>query len=267
MNAPGDPRPVTPLSLLARALADLDESIAAQPTTDAVVLAQVRRARALAAGLDPYVAASTTPESPALADLARRTDAEEWGAGALEREMLSGHVEGQLLKMLVRATRARRVLEIGMFTGYSALAMAEGLDEDGRVVACEVDERAAAIAAEAFAQSPVGDRITVRLGPALETLTTLADEGQVFDFVFLDADKPAYAAYLEALLAGDLLTPGALVCVDNTLLQGEPWLPGEPTANGAAIKAFNQAVADDPRVEQVLLPVRDGLTLIQRVGA
>jgi caffeoyl-CoA O-methyltransferase len=260
------PRPVTPLGLLALSLTRLEAGLATGAVSDALVH-EVRQARLLAAGLDPYVAQCTTPESPALRELARRTDAEDWGAGpgGLEREMLSGHVEGQVLKMLVRATGARRVLEIGMFTGYSALAMAEGLAEGGVVVACEVDERAARLAQDCFAASSAGARISVRLGPALETLEILSLAGETFDFVFLDADKPGYVDYFTTLLDRRLLAPGALVCVDNTLLQGEPYLAEGQGANGAAVAAFNRVVADDPRVEQVVLPVRDGLTLIQAV--
>ena len=180
--------------------------------------------------------------------------------------MLSGHVEGQTLKILVHATRAVRVLEIGMFTGYSALAMAEALPDEGQVTACEIDAGVAAIAEQCFRASASGHKITVRVGPAQRTLAELAQAGQRFDLVFIDADKAGYLGYLTALLEGGLLQPHGLICVDNTLMQGQPWLTGEPTANGAAIAAFNQAVAADPRVEQVVIPLRDGLTLIRPAG-
>ena len=268
MSAATTPRPVTPLGILAVSLARLEEEVATGDQVDGVVRQQLSRARELAAGLDPYVASCTSPESPALAALARRTDEEDWGTSPtlLEREMLSGHVEGQLLKMLVRATGARSVLEIGMFTGYSALAMAEGLASGGRLVALELDPGAAVFAQECFAASPAGELIEVRVGPALASLGILADAGEVFDFVFIDADKPGYVDYLRTLLDRGLLAPGALVCADNTLMQGEPYLPGCASVNGEAVAAFNRAVVEDPRVEQVLLPVRDGLTLIQQVS-
>nr|WP_281374003.1 class I SAM-dependent methyltransferase [Allobranchiibius huperziae] len=179
--------------------------------------------------------------------------------------MLSGHVEGQLLKMLVHLTRAERVLEIGMFTGYSALAMAEALGPDGRVVACEIDEYVAAIARECLASSAEGHKVSVRVGPALDTLAELARAGQRFDLVFVDADKAGYTGYLNTVLELDLLSPHGVVCVDNTLLQGQPYLDGPPTSNGEAIAVFNREVARDPRVEQVLVPLRDGLTVIRRV--
>ena len=175
--------------------------------------------------------------------------------------MLSGHVEGRFLHFLVKITRARRVLEIGMFTGYSALAMAEALPDDGELVACEVDPVAAAFGRECLAGSPAGHRIRIEVGPAADTLATLV--GQRFDLVFVDADKAGYASYLDTVLDGELLAPGGVVCVDNTLMQGQPWT-GERTPNGEAISAFNRSVADDPRVEQVLVPLRDGLTLIRR---
>ncbi len=263
-------RPVTPMSILTARLERLRSRLHDGDAIDPGLLAELDDVVALAAGLDPYLERCTTPASPALQTLAARTRDAEWGHAAaggapLEAEMLSGHVEGQLLRMLVRHTGARRVLEIGMFTGYSALAMAEALPDGGTLVACEIDQGAADFAASCFEESPYGRRIEVRVGPALATLTELGDAGAEFDLVFIDADKPSYADYLEALLELGLLAPDGLVCVDNTLMQGQAWAPEPVTENGRALAAFNQAVVDDDRVEQVLLPVRDGLTLISRV--
>lgn len=268
MSVTSAPRPVTPVSLLAASLADLSDRLNAVVGCDQDLKDQLRRARDLAAGLDPYLEQCTTAESPALAALAVRTQAEDWHrrTGRLEQEMLSGQVEGQALKLLVYATKAQRVLEIGLFTGYSALAMAEALPDEGRVVACEIDANVAAFAQECFAQSSSGHKISVKVAPALDTLRGLAAAGEVFDFVFIDADKGGYQGYLDLLLASDLLAPGGLICVDNTLLQGEPYLSGDPTENGLAIARFNEALAADDRVDQVLLPLRDGLTLIRRTG-
>jgi caffeoyl-CoA O-methyltransferase len=288
-------RPVTPVGILA---ARLERAVGLAEVIDregpdgagediAELLAELRGASELAGGLEPYTAACTTPESPALAALAARTQAHAWGDGTLEAEMLSGHVEGQLLKFLVAMTGARRVLEIGMFTGYSALAIAEALGEDGRVVACELDPDVAAFAQAGFDASPAGAKIEVRVGPAAQTLTELASAGAAvggggagglggagddgagepgFDLVFVDADKAGYRGYVDAVLDHGLLAPGGTLCVDNTLLQGEPWHAGERSPNGAAIAEFNAWVAADPRVEQVLVPLRDGITLIRRVG-
>jgi caffeoyl-CoA O-methyltransferase len=271
VSAPGTLRPVTPLTILADQLAQLSRQLETAADLPPALAAELHEACQLASGLDPYLSRYTTPESPALRRLAQRTEAEDWRpragggpAAPLEQEMLSGHVEGQTLKMLVHATRARRVLEIGMFTGYSALAMAEALPADGQLVACEIDSEVAAFAQRCWAGSPEAGKIAVRVGPALATLAELDAAGQQFELVFIDADKAGYAGYLNALLDYELLAPPGLICVDNTLMQGQPWLAKQPTANGAAIAEFNQLVAADPRVEQVLIPLRDGLTLIRR---
>jgi caffeoyl-CoA O-methyltransferase len=263
------PRPVTPLGILAAKLEHLSQQLEALDI-DAALKSELRQACELASGLDPYLSHCTTPESPALALLVQRTQAEDWSRSSneavqLEQEMLSGHVEGQTLKFLVHLTQAKRVLEVGMFTGYSALAMAEALPDDGEVVACEVDAYVAEFAQKCFSESPSGHKILVKVAPALLTLKQLAAANETFGLVFIDADKAGYVDYLNLLLDTDLLSHNGLICVDNTLMQGQPYLSGESTANGVAIATFNQTVVDDPRVEQVMLPLRDGLTLIRRV--
>ncbi len=267
------PRPVTPSSIVAGKLQDLQALALDLGYTDPDFTQQMNDAAALSTGMEAYLATCTTPESDALAEIARATGSEDWNgkfvdggtALALEQEMLSGHLEGQLLKMFIHMTRATRVLEIGLFTGYSALAMAEALPPDGVLVACEVDTYAANFAQRHFAKSPHGYKIRVEIDPAMDTLARLAVEKESFDFIFIDADKGSYWSYLDTLLAADLLAENGLVCVDNTLMQGQPYLAGEPTENGRAIADFNRRVASDPRVEQVMLPVRDGVTLIRRV--
>lgn len=266
-------RPVTPVGILAAKLESLVEEAKTINHLDPAFKAELKQAYELANGLDPYLNLCTTPESPALANLVKRTQSEDWSqrfsdgetVRHLEQEMLSGHVEGQLLKFLVHLTKAQRVLEIGMFTGYSALAMAEALPVDGEVVACEVDAYVAEFAQKCFQESKVSHKISVRVAPALETMKQLAAAGEVFDLVFIDADKAGYIDYLDLLLTTGLLAPNGLICADNTLMQGQPYLSGTATANGVAIAQFNQAVVDDPRVEQVLVPLRDGITLIRRV--
>jgi caffeoyl-CoA O-methyltransferase len=272
VSRPGEPRPVTPHSILASRLGQLARRVAGARDVDPRLKEELRELSRLAGGLDPYLSRQTTPESADLRRLAQRTEAEDWNrhaadpvGGHLEQEMLSGHVEGQALKMLVHATRAKRVLEIGMFTGYSALAMAEALPDDGQVTACEIDPEVAAFALRCFRESASGARITVKVGPAQRTLAELAAVGLRFDLIFIDADKAGYRGYLDTVLAAGLLEPHGLICVDNTLMQGQPWTAGAPTANGAAIDAFNQAVAEDSRVEQVIIPLRDGMTLIRPV--
>jgi len=265
------PRPVTPAGILAAKLDRIRHRLDAADV-DPGLRADLREACELAEGLDPYLSRCTTPESPALRSLADRTRAHDWAlegpddpVAPLEQEMLSGHVEGQLLKVLVHATRARRVLDIGMFSGYSALAMAEALPDDGQVVACEVDAGVAAFAQQCFRESADGGKIMVHVGPAADTLARCAAAGDRFDLVFIDADKPGYTGYVNAVLDGGLLAPNGLICVDNTLMQGQPYVSGTSSANGVAVAAFNRAVADDPRVAQVVVPLRDGITLMHRV--
>lgn len=267
-------RPVTPLGILVRHLETAMQQVVDTPDLPPGLAANVQEALSLAKGLETYISDCTTPESPALKAIALKTQAEPWterfGQGAtvrpLEQEMLSGHVEGQTLKMFVHMTRARRILDIGMFTGYSALAMAEALPSDGQLIACEVDEYVAAFAQNLFQLSPHGNKIQVRLGAALQTLNSLADAGETFDLVFIDADKQEYISYFQTLLDRNLLAANGVICVDNTLFQGQVYLPSvEQSPNGAAIARFNQMVQQDARVEQVLLPLRDGLTLIRRV--
>jgi caffeoyl-CoA O-methyltransferase len=266
-------RPVTPHGLLAAALDRAIQRLHELDCADAVLAGELDRAGALAAGLDPYLSACTSPESAALEALADRTRRRPWpdrdGAGvvsALEQEMLCGHVEGQLLALLVRLSGARQILELGLFSGYSALAMAEALPADGHLIACEIDPDAVAFARDCLAASPHGDKIEIRVGAAQDTLEALAAGGAAFDLVFIDADKPRYLAYVDTLLDSGLLSARGVIAVDNTLLQGEPYLGSEPTHNGVAIAMFNAAIATDSRVRQVMLPVRDGLTLICRSG-
>ncbi len=163
-------------------------------------------------------------------------------------------IEGRFLKMLVRLIGARTILEVGTFTGYSALMMAEGLPDDGRLITCEVDPKAEAIARRYFSESPHGHKITIRMGPALETIKTLSGP---FDLVFIDADKANYSNYYDAVLP--LLQPGGLIVADNVLWGGKVLDPKE--ADDHAIVAFDRMVQSDPRVENVCLTVRDGMML------
>ncbi len=265
-------RPVTPLGILVEQLEHIVEAAQSEPIS-AQLKTSLQEAYQLAAGLDPYLESCTTAESAALANLTKRTQAEDWSrhfddgetVRALEQEMLSGHIEGQLLKMLVSISGAKRVLEIGMFTGYSALAIAEALPEDGRLLACEVDEYATQFAESCFAASPHGSKISVKVAPAIETMRDLAQAKETFDLAFIDADKGGYIDYVNLLLESSLLAPNGFICVDNTLMQGQPYLPEHKRAeNGKLIARFNQFVIDDPRVEQVMLPLRDGFTIIKR---
>jgi len=192
----------------------------------------------------------TTPESEIFRRLRDETHKE-----MAHPEMQVGRLEGQFLKMLVRLTGARRILEIGMFTGYSGLMMAEGLPDDGRLITCDVNPKAEAMASRYFAESPHGHKIEIRMGPALDTIRTL----QVpFDMVFIDADKSNYSNYYDAVMP--LLKPGGLIAVDNVLWSGRVVNPKDDETR--AIVAFNDKVQADPRVDNVCLTIRDGVMLI-----
>jgi caffeoyl-CoA O-methyltransferase len=206
--------------------------------------------------VEQYVEEHTTPPEPGLAELARETR-----ETLPFPEMLTGAVEGRLLEMLVWASRPRRVLELGTYSGYSALSMAAALPEGGRIVTCEVDAGHAAFAQRHVDASPYADRIDIRVGRALDVLAELEGE---FDLVFIDADKAGYRDYYEAVLP--MLSPRGLIVVDNTLWSGRVADPDERSEQTVAIRAFNEHVRSDPRVVSVVLTVRDGVTLIRHAG-
>jgi caffeoyl-CoA O-methyltransferase len=189
----------------------------------------------------------------------RRVTAERTGDRA---GIQIGDDQAVLLEILARATGARRAVEIGTFTGASALALARGLGPDGRLLCGDVSEEWTAIAREHWEKAGVADRIELRLGPALDTLRSLpADE--TFDLAFVDADKTGYADYYEELLPR--LRPGGLLLVDNTLWSGAVLDEKDDTDDTVAIRELNDRIAADPRVRVVLLPLGDGVTVVQRL--
>ena len=172
-----------------------------------------------------------------------------------------GGDQGVLLEMLTRAIGARRAVEIGTFTGYSALAIARGLGDDGRLLCCDIDENWTAVARRAWASAGVDDRIELRIAPALDTLAALSDDDR-FDLAFVDADKTNYLNYYEALLPR--LRTGGLLLVDNTLWRGQVLDRADTSADTEAIRAFNDHVAADARVHVVMLTISDGMTVIAK---
>jgi caffeoyl-CoA O-methyltransferase len=181
--------------------------------------------------------------------------ADETRATQSAPQMMVGDVEGTFLSFLVTMTGARRIVEVGTFTGWSSIAMAQALPPDGSIVTCDINEETSAIARRYAEEAGVADRIEYRLGPAVETLAAL--DGP-FDLAFIDADKPGYVDYYEAILPK--LAPGGVIAADNTLFG-----VGSEGENAAAIARFNEHVLHDDRVESVLLPFREGVTLIRRV--
>lgn len=207
--------------------------------------------------VEAYVEAHATPPTPALAAVA-----DETRATLSSPQMLTGTVEGRFLELLVFAAGARRVLEIGTFSGYSALSMAAGLPGDGTIVTCEVSEEHAAVARRHIAASPYAEQIEVRVGPALETIAEL--EGP-FDLVFIDADKESYPAYYDACVPK--LSPRGLLAIDNTLQSGRVVDPAPDDHRALGMDRFNAMVLADPRTTSVMLSVRDGVTLVRRAPA
>ena len=206
--------------------------------------------RFIDAGVELFAQLHTEPETDLYSRLREETYREMENP-----QMQVGLLEGRFLKMLVRLVGARNVLELGMFTGYSTLMMAEALPENGQVITCDINPKAEAIARKYFTESPHGKKISIRMGPALETIKTLS--GQRFDLVFIDADKPNYCNYYEACFP--LVKPGGLIVGDNVLWSGKVVDPQDD--NTRAIVAFSDLVQSDPRVENVCLTVRDGMML------
>jgi caffeoyl-CoA O-methyltransferase len=196
--------------------------------------------------IERYAEQHTSPHPPLLEELA-----EETRATLRVPQMLTGPVEGRFLQFLVWSLRARRVLELGTYSGYSSLSMAGGLPDGGEIHTCELDEEHAAVARRYIERAGLSDRITVHVGPALETVQRL--DGP-WDFVFIDADKDGYLDYYEAVLPK--LSEHGLIAADNTLRGGR-------VLEGDTVSAFNDRVLSDPRVVSVLLTVRDGVTLIR----
>ncbi len=204
--------------------------------------------------IEAYAQAQSMPESDAA-----RALREETQRTMAYAQMLVGPLEGAFLKMVTQLVGARRVLEIGMFTGYSALCFAEALPNDGCVLTCEVDESSAALGRKHFANSPHGRKIEIRLGPALETMRELTGP---FDVIFIDADKVNYLNYYRRAL--DLLSPAGVILIDNVLWDGDVLKQPPPDEKTAAIQELNRTVANDPRVTAVLVTIRDGVLMIRK---
>jgi O-methyltransferase len=185
-------------------------------------------------------------------------------AGMPDAQMQIGPDQGQFMALLAKLIGARRCIEVGVFTGYSSLAVALALPDEGRIVACDVSEEWTAIAQRYWRRAGVDDKIELKLQPATRTLESLLAAGEAgsYDFAFIDADKPAYEAYYELLL--QLLRPGGLIAVDNTLWSGKVADANERDANTSALRAFNDKLHHDERIDLSLLPIGDGLTLARK---
>lgn len=213
----------------------------------------------LAPEVEAYADAHTAPESPLLARLARETRAKVHHA-----RMLSGHAQGRLLSLLAKLIRPRQILELGTYTGYSALCLAEGLADGGTLHTIDQNDELRAMVTRYVAEAGMEDRIRSYWGrPATEVLPELPGP---FELVFIDADKENNATYFALVI--DKVPPGGLIIVDNVLWSGKalPSYPHRPDKDTTAVRAFNDAVLADTRVEQLFLPLRDGLLLLRKRG-
>jgi predicted O-methyltransferase YrrM len=208
--------------------------------------------------IEQYVSEYVVRETP----VQRRLRAET--AALPHSQMQIGPDQGALLALLIRLTGARRALEVGTYTGYSALAVAAALPEDGKLVACDINVEWTNIARRYWEEGGLSRRVDLRLGPATETLAALLREGESFDFAFIDADKPSYDTYYEACLK--LIRPGGLIAVDNVLWGGAVVDPSANDPESEAIRSLNRKVRDDPRVEACLLTVGDGVMLARKLA-
>lgn len=206
--------------------------------------------------LEQYIEQMSSPEEPLLKELERETYLR-----VLNPRMISGHIQGRLMEMIVRMLRPQRILEIGTFTGYSALCMAAGLPKGGIIDTCEVDDELEMMILSFFERSEHQSKIRLHIGSALEIAPKL---GECYDLVFIDGDKREYTAYYDMLFEHGLVRSGSWIMADNILWYGKVV---EPVARGdkqtQAIIDFNRHVAEDERVENVILPIRDGINLIR----
>ena len=213
--------------------------------------------------LAEYIEAHSSPEGAVLEQITRNTHLE-----VINPRMLSGHVQGRVLSMLSKMIRPKRILELGTFTGYSALCLAEGLVEDGRLITIEHNDEMEDAIRRNLALSPLGEKIELVIGDAKEWLREVKGERgkvkgeELFDLVFIDADKKEYCEYLDLVLP--LMNEGGWILADNTLWDGHIIDPAyDKDKQTVALRAFNDKVAQDERLEKVILPLRDGLTVIR----
>ncbi|MFD2520557.1 O-methyltransferase [Emticicia soli] len=206
------------------------------------------------ADIDQYCVDHTTPEDDLLSKLNRETHAK-----VLQSRMLSGHIQGRFLSMLSHMIQPKLILEIGTYTGYSALCLAEGLAENGKIITIDVNEELEDFVRDFFKQSPLNDKIDFRIGNALQIIPVIAD---AFDIVFIDADKMNYKNYYDLVI--DKVRTGGYIIADNVLWSGKVSNPAAKDKDTLNIREFNKMIQDDARVENILLPIRDGLMVVRK---
>ncbi|XP_053381328.1 O-methyltransferase MdmC-like [Mercenaria mercenaria] len=248
------------------------KEMCAEKGVDADIQKRLSDAITLAEARDAYCENVSSEPSEALATLQRETldypfdqaykdGKTKW---KLNPRMMSGHFEGKFLQCIVSMSKAKRVLEIGMFTGYSALACAEALPEDGTVTALEFDPFLEEVAKGLFAKSPCGKKISIRIGDAKDTLLKLAEEKAQYDVVFIDANKTGYLNYFKTVIEKDLLAKGGTVIFDNALMHGGAYDMKSTSELALAIRKCNEYVKSREDMFQVLVPIRDGALIVRR---
>ncbi len=219
-------------------------------------MANTPKSLALGSDLHSYLVAHGTPPDPVLSRLITDTEA----MGEIARMQISPE-QGALLTMLAKILGAHLIVEVGTFTGYSSVCLARGLAEGGRLICCDVSTEYTARAVQAWEEAALDDRVDLRIAPAADTLRAMPSDPPI-DFAFIDADKGGYAVYFEEIITR--MRPGGVVAVDNVLWSGRVVDPSDTSADTAAIRAFNDMVAADGRVDAVMLPIADGLTLLRK---
>ncbi len=219
-------------------------------------MANTPKSLGLGPDLHSYLVAHGTPPDPVLSRLITDTEA----MGEIARMQISPE-QGALLTMLAKILGAHLIVEVGTFTGYSSVCLARGLAEGGRLICCDVSTEYTARAVQAWKEAALDDRVDLRIAPAADTLRAMPSDPPI-DFAFIDADKGGYAVYFEEIITR--MRPGGVVAVDNVLWSGRVVDPSDTSADTAAIRAFNDMVAADGRVDAVMLPIADGLTLLRK---
>lgn len=219
-------------------------------------MANTPKSLGLGSDLHSYLVAHGTPPDPVLSRLITDTEA----MGKIARMQISPE-QGALLTMLAKILGAHLIVEVGTFTGYSSVCLARGLAEGGRLICCDVSTEYTARAVQAWEEAALDDRVDLRIAPAADTLRAMPSDPPI-DFAFIDADKGGYAVYFEEIITR--MRPGGVVAVDNVLWSGRVVDPSDTSADTAAIRAFNDMVAADGRVDAVMLPIADGLTLLRK---
>ncbi len=271
---------VSAATLLSNILPSLNTST---PLTDEQ-LHQLKLVSTLLSGLDPYLDTVSSPAPAVQRPLLKATAEHDWDSAWSNKQTLfhlsaawsAGAYEGNFVGLLTKLTHAKKALEIGMFTGTTTVCIAQQLPEGGKVTALEIDPYLDTFTRPLFNETGLGDKIDVKVGNAVDHLDAIAknilSDEEAYDIIFIDADKPGYKKYFQTILDKGLLKKNGLLVVDNTLYKGTPWTDGLVEEkvleigkeNADAIKEFNKVVREDKRVEVVVLPVRDGVSLIMR---